>query len=133
MVCAGTRAGQHYECCAEDSVEDISFFAERNLRVWLIIIPPAVDTVESVLGIALNIDRVSSTIGALVAEDVGEARIVTPDVLQEVLLLHLLHRQLDGPVLPLSILKQIFLTVKVPIELLASCVLLNHDIDNQHI
>ena len=94
------------------------------------IIPPTVDTVESVIIAVLNINRVSPFTRD-VAQDIGEARVGTSDVLQEVLLFHLLHRQLDGPVFPLSILKQIFFPVKVPIEFLASCVLLNQD--NQHI
>ena len=78
---------------------------------------------ESVVITVLNIDRVSSTTEGLVAQDVGEVRLVTTDVLQEVFLLNLLHRQLDGPVFPLSVLQQIFFTVKIPIESLASCVL----------
>ena len=118
----GTCAGQHHECCAEDSVEDISRFVERNLQIWLVI-PPAVDAVEDVLGAALNVDRVSPPTGALVAQDVSEVRLVTPDVIQEILHLDPLHSQLDGPVLPLSVLKQIFFPVKVPIECLASSVL----------
>ena len=123
ILSTGTCAGQHCECCAEDSVEDISILVERNLDVWLVI-PPAVDAVESVLGAVLNIDSMSSTTGGLVAQDIREARLAPSDVLQEVFLLNPLHRQLDGPVLPLSILKQIFFPVKVPIESLASSVLL---------
>ena len=86
-----TCAGQHYERCAEDSVENIASFVERNLHVWLII-SPTVDTVESVVIAVLNINRVSSITGALVAQDVGEVGLVTPDVLQEVFLLDPLHR-----------------------------------------
>ena len=86
----GTCAGQHYECCAEDSVEDISFLVETNLLVWLII-SPAVDTVQDVLLVtALNIDGVSPfTLHA--AKHVGEARLGFSDVVQEILHLHPPH------------------------------------------
>ena len=67
ILCTGTCAGQHYECCAEDSVEGISTFRERNLYVRLVI-PPAVDTVEDVVLTALNIDRVSTTIALSVLQ-----------------------------------------------------------------
>ena len=60
-------AAQHDECCAEDSVEIVSTFRERNLLVRLII-PPAVDTVEDVVITALNIDRVSTTIALSVLQ-----------------------------------------------------------------
>ena len=122
VLSTGTCAGQHYEGSAEDSVEDVPVLEERNLHVWLII-PPAVDTVKDIIIAALNIDRMS-TFTLHVAQNIGEARLVTSDVLQEVFLLHPLHRQLDSPVLPLSILKQIFFPVKVTIESLASSVLL---------
>ena len=91
IVSTGTCAVQHYKCSAEDSVENISTFVERNLHIWLII-SPTVDTVESVVIAVLNIDRVSSTTEGFVAQDVGEVRLVTPDVLQEVFLLDPLHR-----------------------------------------
>ena len=126
ILSTGTCAGQHYECSAEDSVEDISILVERNLHVWLIV-APAVDAAESVVVAALHIDPVSPTTGGLVAQDVGEVRLVTVDVIQEIFLLDPLHGQLDGPVLPLSVLEQIFFPVKVPIESLASCVLLSQN------
>ena len=88
-------------------------------------IPPTIDTVEDVVITALNIDRVSTTIVGAVAQNIGEARLVTSDVIKEFFLLHPLNRQLDGPVIPLRILKQIFFPVKVPIEFLASSVLLS--------
>ena len=124
LLCTGTCAGQQNECFAEDPVELVSTFLKRNLLVWLII-PPAVDTVEGVVVTALNIDHMSTTILSLVAQNVGEVRLVTPDVIQEIFLLNPLHRQLDGPVFPVRILEQIFFPVKVTIDSLASPVLLN--------
>ena len=74
---------------------------------------------------ALNIDSLSATTGSLIAQDVGELRVGTADVIQEIFLLDPLHRQLDGPVFPVRILEQIFFPVKVTIDSLASPVLLN--------
>ena len=51
------------------------------------------------------------------AQNIGEARLVTSDVIQEIFLLHPLHRQLDGPVIPLGILKQIFFPDRVSFQL----------------
>ena len=57
-----------------------------------------------------------------VAEDVG-VLIISNDVFNKLSLLHLLDRQSHRPVVPLSVLKQIFLVVEVSVQTFAVSIL----------
>ena len=122
MLCTGTRAGQHYECCAEHSEVDVPLGLKRNLR-FRFEVPPAVEAVDKVMIAALDIDRVSATTGNQVAQYVGVAGLLASDVLQELLLLHLLNRQPDGPVVTVFVLQEIFLLIEVFVRIFPSSIL----------
>ena len=95
LLSTGTRAGQQKECCAEDSVEDVSLGLKRNLWFRFFLRAPTVETVHHAMVAALDIDRVSANSVVYVVQYVGEVGLQTSDVLQELSLLHLLNRQPD--------------------------------------
>ena len=78
---------------------------------------------DNVMIAALDIHRVSANSVVNVVQYVGVVGLHTPDVLQELSLLHLLNRQPDGPVVAVCILKQILLPIEVRVRIFSGSIL----------